>query len=637
MPVLRLEDVCLSYGPQHLLDNVNLVVQEGRRYCLLGRNGEGKSTLLKVLHSEVAIDSGQIWRNPESTVAMLSQDIPPEQDITVYDYVAGALKHITDLLAQYNQAIEKTDDAAIKKQQHLQHDIEAVDGWAYQHKIEVVIEKLQLPQNKLMSELSGGWRRRVELARAFVIEPDLLLLDEPTNHLDLLAIQWLETQLLDFKGTIMFVTHDRALLQKLATDIVELDRGSIYEWQGDYKSFLDDKAHRQEVEDDHNKKFDKVLAQEETWIRQGIKARRTRNEGRVRALKKLRDERKERRDRVGKANIKLDSAERSGKLVLDLNQVNHAFESNQLIHDFSLSVMRGDRIGLLGPNGVGKSTLLKIMLGELKPDSGKIKLGTNLQIAYFDQLREQLDPEKSVIDNVSGGREYITINNKQRHIISYLQDFLFPPDRCRVPTRALSGGECNRLLIAKLFSLPANLLVLDEPTNDLDVETLELLEDILMNFDGTIFLVSHDREFFDNVVTSTLAFEGAGRIEEYVGGFTDWLRQGGSFDKFVHTEGLSEENRVNDSKLKEDNKTIEEDEPVKKKKLSYKLQRELEELPAKIEQLEGDQQQLLDETSAADFYQQPQDHIKQKLTMLSELEQTLSEAYERWEELDSMN
>ncbi|WP_332328175.1 ATP-binding cassette domain-containing protein [Endozoicomonas sp. GU-1] len=534
MPLLRFEKVSLAYGDQPLLDHTEFQIRKGERVCLLGRNGAGKSTLMKLVSGTILPDDGTLWRKPGLKVGVLNQDLPDQDEKKVYDVVASGLEAVGELISRYHAlSMNISTDADMKALEKVQQQLESVDGWSLSQKVDTVIQKLGLPAEKQMKELSGGWRRRVELARALVGDPDLLLLDEPTNHLDIIAIDWLEKQLKDFSGALLFITHDRSFLQSLATRIIELDRGQLTSWECDYKTFLERKAHALEVEAEQNALFDKKLAQEEVWIRQGIKARRTRNEGRVRDLKKLREERRQRREVQGNASFGLEQGEASGKLVLEAKHIAQSFDQHTVISDFNLRLMRGDKIGLIGANGAGKSTLLSILLGNLKPEAGSVKMGTRLEVAYFDQLRNQLDLEKTVIDNVAEGRESITINGSSRHVIGYLGDFLFPPGRCRVPVKALSGGERNRLLLARLFSKPANLLVMDEPTNDLDVETLELLESLLVDFTGTILLVSHDRTFLDNVVSSTLVFEPGGHISEYVGGFDDWLHQGGSISSLV--------------------------------------------------------------------------------------------------------
>ncbi|MGB0733032.1 MAG: ATP-binding cassette domain-containing protein, partial [Pontibacterium sp.] len=511
----------------------------------------------------------------------------------------------------------------------LQAKIEALNGWELEQRVDRTLDRLNLPGDKPMSALSGGWRRRAALGAALVQEPQLLLLDEPTNHLDVETIAWLEEQMLAFNGGLLLISHDRSMIDTLATRIIELDRGVLTSFPGSYQSYLIQKEKLLEDEAKQNALFDKRLAQEEAWIRQGIKARRTRNEGRVRALKAMRNERSERRVRQGKAAFNLDEAAKSGKIVAELTDVSHSFGDRTLVDNFTFSLQRGDRVGLIGPNGVGKSTLLNILLGELQPSEGKVKVGTNLSIAYFDQLRGQLDLEKSVMDNIAQGRESIEVNGRQKHLIGYLGDFLFSPERARTPVKALSGGECNRVMLAKLFSQPANLLVLDEPTNDLDIETLELLEEILMEFDGTVLLVSHDRAFLDNVVTSTLAFEGNGQIREYVGGYNDWLRQ--------RPKPVEQKNTKKDqaSAAKPASKS-ETSTPPKKKKLSYKLQRELDELPDKMELLEAAIEAMNEETSAADFYQQPHEIVSEKLAALAAKEAELEAAMERWVELEAM-
>ena len=631
MPLLRFEKVSLAYGDQPLLEHAEFQIRRGERVCLLGRNGAGKSTMMKLVAGSIIPDDGTLWRKPGLKVGVLNQDLPDQDDKKVYDVVASGLEAVGELISRYHSlSMNISTDADMKALEKVQQQLEAADGWSLSQKVDTVIQKLGLPAEKLMKELSGGWRRRVELARALVSEPDLLLLDEPTNHLDIIAIDWLETQLKDFGGALLFITHDRTFLQSLATRIIELDRGQLTSWDCNYTTYLERKAHALEVEAEQNALFDKKLAQEEVWIRQGIKARRTRNEGRVRDLKKLREERRQRREVQGNASFALEQGEASGKLVLEVKGVSQSFDQHTVINDFSLRVMRGDKIGLIGANGAGKSTLLSILLGNLKPEHGSVKMGTKIDVAYFDQLRNQLDLEKSVIDNVAEGRESIAINGANRHVIGYLGDFLFPPSRCRVPVKALSGGERNRLLLARLFSKPANLLVMDEPTNDLDVETLELLESLLVDFTGTILLVSHDRTFLDNVVSSTLVFEPGGQISEYVGGFDDWLRQGGAISSLVAEAP---------SAKKEPKKETKEATPVAapaKKKLSYKLQRELDALPGEIEALEEELAGLETKTAEPDFYQQDQDTVQSVLNRLTELNTLIEEKMERWEELDSM-
>ncbi len=631
MPLLRFEKVSLAYGDQPLLDNAEFQIRRGERVCLLGRNGAGKSTMMKLVAGSIVPDDGSVWRKPGLKVGVLNQDLPDQDDKKVYDVVASGLEAVGELISRFHSlSANICTDSDMKALEKVQQQLEAVDGWSLSQKVDTVIQKLGLPAEKQMKELSGGWRRRVELARALVSEPDLLLLDEPTNHLDIIAIDWLENQLKDFGGALLFITHDRSFLQSLATRIIELDRGQLTSWGCDYHTYLERKAHALEVEAEQNALFDKKLAQEEAWIRQGIKARRTRNEGRVRDLKKLREERRQRREVQGSAGFGLEQGEASGKLVLEVKNVSQSFDQQTVIKDFSLRVMRGDKIGLIGANGAGKSTLLSILLGNLKPESGSVTMGTKIEVAYFDQLRNQLDLEKSVIDNVAEGRESISINGANRHVIGYLGDFLFPPGRCRVPVKALSGGERNRLLLARLFSKPANLLVMDEPTNDLDVETLELLESLLVEFTGTILLVSHDRAFLDNVVSSTLVFEPNGQISEYVGGFDDWLRQGGTISALVAEAS---------SAKKEPKKVAKEAAPAVthgKKKLSYKLQRELDALPGEIEALEEELVALETKTTEPDFYQQDQATVQSVLNRLTELNTLIEEKMERWETLDSI-
>ena len=637
MSLIKIEKAGLSYGLQVLLDGVDLTIERGQRLCLIGRNGTGKSSLLKVIAGEVDLDKGEVVRQTGIRVARLEQDLPEADDRLVFDAVAAGAQGVGELLAEYRFISHSAEisDAQLERMTQLQQKIEANDGWLLQQKVEEIISRLDLPADRYMRELSGGWRRRVALARALVLDPDVLLLDEPTNHLDIAAIEWLEKQLLNFNGALVFITHDRSLLQALATHIAELDRGHLRYWEGDYTSFLVYREQALADEARHNELFDKKLAQEEVWIRQGIKARRTRNEGRVRALKALRETRSERREVVGKANFTLASSGDSGKLVADLVDVSYSYGDKVIVKNFSTRIMRGDRIGLVGANGAGKSTLLKLILGELEPQSGSVKLGTNLQIAYFDQLRDQLDLNKNAVDNIAQGREFIDIDGKSKHIFSYLSDFLFSGERARTPLRALSGGERNRVLLAKLFSKSANLLVLDEPTNDLDVETLELLEDILTEYPGTLLLVSHDRAFLNNIVSSVIAFEGRGNVLEYIGGYDDWIRQGGKWtqaDELPAAESpapaiVEQKPAVSSEVVKA---------PAKIKKLSYKFQKEFDELPQKIEHLESSVEALAAITSASDFYSQPAAVVEQKLQELATAQKQLDDCFERWAELEDM-
>ncbi|MDH1010413.1 ATP-binding cassette domain-containing protein [Pseudomonas nicosulfuronedens] len=635
MTLLKFTDVSLAFGTTPLLDKVSWQIARGERVCVIGRNGTGKSSMFKLVKGEQKPDDGDIWRAPSLKIGELPQELPRADDRTVYDVVAEGLAEVGELLARYHHLsmhIESEED--LNKLARVQQDLEARDGWRLGQLVDTTLSRLQLPADKTLAELSGGWRRRVLLAQALVAEPDLLLLDEPTNHLDIGAIAWLENALADFPGAVLFITHDRSFLQAVATRILELDRGHLIDWNGDYASFLVHKEQELAAEEAANALFDKRLAQEEVWIRQGIKARRTRNEGRVRALKAMRNERAERRERQGKASFQMETAEKSGKQVIVVEKAGFAHPGGPaLIRDFSLVLQRGDRIGLLGANGTGKTTLLKLLLGDLQPTSGNVKEGTRLEVAYFDQLRHQLEPEKTVIDNISEGREFITINGQNRHVLSYLGDFLFSPQRARTPVKALSGGERARLLLAKLFSKPANLLVLDEPTNDLDVETLELLEEVLLTFDGTVLMVSHDRAFLDNVVTSTLVFEGEGRVREFVGGYQDWLRQGGS-PKLL---GVGEEKGDKPAAAPAPEQPAVVSAPAEaapKKKLSYKLQRELEAIPGQIEALEAEMTALQEETASPDFYQRPQDEAQAALARLGTLQEELDRLIERWAELE---
>ncbi|MGM3425892.1 ATP-binding cassette domain-containing protein [Pseudomonas benzopyrenica] len=634
MALLKFTNVSLAFGVTPLLDGVSWQIERGERVCIIGRNGTGKSSLLRIVKGEQQADDGEVWRAPALKIGELPQELPRADDRSVFDVVAAGLAGVGELLAEYHHLTQDTSgELDMDRLMHVQQELEARDGWRLQQLVESTLSRLQLPAEKTLAELSGGWRRRVLLAQALVAEPDLLLLDEPTNHLDIGAIAWLEDALRGYPGAVLFITHDRAFLQALATRILELDRGNLIDWQGDYASFLVHKEQQLAAEETANALFDKRLAQEEVWIRQGIKARRTRNEGRVRALKAMRNERSERRERQGKANLLLETADKSGKQVILAEHMSYAHPGGEpLICDLTLLIQRGDRIGLLGPNGSGKTTLLKLLLGDLQPTAGKIQYGTKLEIAYFDQLRLQLEPEKTVIDNLAEGREFITINGQDRHVLSYLGDFLFSPQRARTPVKALSGGERARLLLAKLFSKPANLLVLDEPTNDLDVETLELLEEVLLSFEGTVLMVSHDRAFLDNVVTSTLVFEGEGRVREYVGGYQDWLRQGGS-PRLLGVQ-TREDKPVQPAAKAEPAPVAAPAAAPAKRKLSYKEQRELDALPGAIETAEIELEAL--QTAIADpgFYQLPGEVTQAKLARMDALQAELDRLIERWAELE---
>ncbi len=626
MPLLRLDKASLHYGTQVLLDEVDLVITRGEKLGLLGRNGTGKTTLLKVLAGEVAPDSGERWIRPGVKLARLEQTLPEADELTVFEVIASGLSRAGELIAEYHRLVHDAADTDLDALARVQQQLEDVDGWTLQQRVDTTISQLQLPADSAMGELSGGWRRRVALGKALVGDPDILLLDEPTNHLDIPAINWLEEQLRSFRGSLILITHDRRFLQNVANSIAELDRGHLTVWRGDYQGFLTHREQQLQAEERANELFDKRLAQEEVWIRQGIKARRTRNEGRVRALEAMRSERSRRRERQGKAEFAVEDAGQSGKIVVELQHVSQAFGGRTIIRDFSTIIQRGDRIGIVGANGAGKSTLVRILLGELQPDSGVVKRGSKLEVAYSDQLRGTLDPEKNLIDNVCGGQEFIEINGKRRHAISYLGDFLFSPERVRTPVRALSGGEQNRAVLARLFSKPANLLVLDEPTNDLDIETLELLEEILLGFDGTVLLVSHDREFMDNVVTSLLVVEGNGVVSEHAGGYSDWLARGG---RLVESGGQGDRGATG--------APIARDAPAqapKIKKLSYKEQRELGAMPGLIETLEQRQQALEATMAAPDFYQRGHRQTQEVIAQLATVQAELEAAFARWAELD---
>jgi ATP-binding cassette subfamily F protein uup len=628
MATITLKDIGLSFGGLPLLNGIDLQIEPGERLCLVGRNGEGKSSLMKILSGELEPDRGEITRQKGLRVARLTQEVPADLTGTVYEVVAGGLGEMFALLARYHAVshLLQTDhsEAVLAELEEAQHALDAADGWQAQQRVDTVLSRLQLPADQEFTTLSGGLKRRVLLARALVSEPDLLLLDEPTNHLDIEAINWLEEFLLGFSSTLLFVTHDRMLLQKIATRIVELDRGRLTSWPGNFATYLQRKQEALDAEASQSHKFDKKLAQEETWIRQGIKARRTRNEGRVRALIDLRKERSERRTQTGKARIQMQDADRSGKLVASLKDVSFYYDFAPIIKNLTATIMRGDKVGIIGPNGVGKSTLLKLLLGQLQPTEGTISLGTRIESCYFDQNREQLDPEKTVADNVTDGGDTVMVGGQPRHIISYLQDFLFAPDRTRSPVRVLSGGEKNRLLLAKLFTQPFNVLVMDEPTNDLDVETLELLEELLLDFEGTLLLVSHDRAFLNNVVTSTLVFEGEGRVEEYAGGYDDWLLQR------PQPPAPSPATKSEKGSKKE---------PAKKaahRKLSYKEERELEALPKRLEDMEKEKEELHWQLADPTLYQKDGTAVPKTQKRLEELEQELKKAYGRWEALEAV-
>jgi ATP-binding cassette subfamily F protein uup len=626
MPLLRLDKTSLHYGTQVLLDAVDLSIRRGEKLGLLGRNGAGKTSLLKILAGEIAPDSGERWLRPGARLARLEQTLPQGDDIRVFDVVASGLAETGQLLSTYHRLTGEAN-ADLDRLAQVQQQLESVDGWSLQQRVETTLSQLDLPADTAMRELSGGWRRRVALARSLVAEPDILLLDEPTNHLDIPAIEWLQEQLRSFRGALVLITHDRRFLQGVVDHIAELDRGHLTLWRGDYRGFLQHREQQLAAEQRADALFDKKLAQEEAWIRQGIKARRTRNEGRVRALKAMREERRQRRERQGSAGFGVESAGQSGKIVAELQGVSHAFGEQVILRDFSTVVQRGDRIGIVGPNGVGKSTLVKILLGELQPDRGKVIAGTRLEVAYSDQLRGHLDPQQNLIDNVCGGQDFIEIHGRRRHAISYLGDFLFSPDRTRTPVSALSGGEQNRAVLAKLFSRPANLLVLDEPTNDLDIETLELLEEILLDFDGTVLLVSHDREFMDNVVTSLLVLEGDGVVSEHAGGYSDWEARGFS----LAAAAAKEEAKTADAERGSTQRTAPQPSP---RKLSYKERRELEGLPARIEALEQQQSELEQVTSSPQFYAGDHAEVEQVLAQLAAVQLELETSFERWAELE---
>lgn len=631
MPLLRLDKISLAYGHLPLLFHVDFQIDAGERVCLVGRNGAGKTTLFRVITGTAVPDEGEVWRAETLRVAHLEQEVPPDTEQTIFEVVAGGLGEIGALLTEYHNAgdgAEAAGRASLQRLAQLQARIEAGGGWNINRKVETVLTRLNLPRAVRLADCSGGTRRQVMLARALVSEPDLLLLDEPTNHLDINAITWLEKFLLNFNGAVMFITHDRTFARRLATRIIELDRGRLSSFPGDFDAYFKRKDDLLEIEERASAKFDKKLGEEEAWIRRGVKARRTRNEGRVRALQAMRREKAQRLEAQGKARFGIGVGIQSGRLVVDVRRVSFCYGDQMIIRDLSTRIQRGDRVGIVGPNGSGKSTLLKLVLGELTPTSGDVVLGTRLQLAYFDQHRRILDPEKTVRENLSDS-DYVTVRGRSRHVIGYLKDFLFSPLRIDSPVQALSGGERNRLLLAKIFTQSANMLVLDEPTNDLDVDTLELLEELLAEYEGTLLLVSHDRTFLDNVVTSTLVFEGDGRFNEYAGGYDDWER----YQRQIPDAGAQARKRApapspsTRAEAKQEGKT---------RKLTYKEQRELEVLPGKIESLEEEQAGIQARMGDADFYRQASDEISAAVRRLEAVRQELEACYRRWQELETV-
>lgn len=627
MSLLRFDEISLDFGELKILSQADFSIETGERVCLIGRNGAGKSTTFKLLTGELEPDHGEIVRSSNLIVSQLSQALPDTMDKRVRDVVRSGLSEIENLLSQYEQQSKlELDRDGMRELEALHARIDSHDGWHMEQRVEETITELNLPADKKMNELSGGWRRRVALAAAMVQKPELLLLDEPTNHLDIATIRWLEDRLYSWPGAVMFITHDRAFLQRLATRILEIDRAKLTSWPGNYDNYLIRKDKSLQDEEAANARFDKKLAEEEVWIRQGIKARRTRNEGRARALIKMRDERAQRVKRDGQARIHIEEAEQSGRKVIRAKNVSYRYADQRLIEDFSIKIMRGDRIGLIGNNGVGKTTLLRLLLGDLQPQAGTLKHGTNLEIGYFDQLRQSLELDKSVAYNVGDGRTYIMLNGKERHIVGYLKGFLFSPKRAMTPVNALSGGERNRVILAKLFTQPANLLVLDEPTNDLDVETLEVLEAKLTEYSGTLIVVSHDREFLDNVVTSTIVFEDDGSVQEYVGGYSDWLRQGHDLAVTDNPFEIEDRKRLAAAKRAE----------KKPNKLGYMDQRELDALPGEIEAIEGAISGMQERIADPDLYTQDQPTIQSALRDLAEAKSLLEKRIERWSELEML-
>jgi ATP-binding cassette subfamily F protein uup len=627
MALLGMQDVSIAFGGPPILDRANVAIERGERVCLLGRNGAGKSTIMKLLDGSMTPDSGSVVRQTGVTVARLEQEVPDDVEGSTFDVVAAGLGDAGRLLARYHEASHRVatanDDAALRELDRLHHALDAANAWEMQTRVDTVLSHLSLDADAPFANASGGRKRQTLLARALVRQPDVLLLDEPTNHLDVESIEWMESFLIDRGMTILFVTHDRAFLRRLATRIVELDRGRLVDWGTDYDTYLDRKAGALAAEEKEWSEFDKKLAKEEVWIRTGIQARRTRNEGRVRSLEALREDRSNRRERTGTVRLQAQEAERSGRLVAEARSVSFSYGPRRIVSDLTTTITRGDRVGLIGPNGSGKTTLLRLLLGELAPDAGTIRLGTNIELAYFDQLREQLDPARSVFDSIADGADFVEIGGARKHVHGYLEDFLFPPDRARTPVRALSGGERNRLLLARLFTRTFNVLVLDEPTNDLDIETLDLLEDLLLAYQGTLLVVSHDRDFLDNVVTSTLVMEGAGRVGEFVGGFSDWVRQ-----RAPHAAPAPAV-----TKRTEPAPVV--SRPPKKRKLSFKEAGELAALPDRIDELERERERLYTSLGDSAVLRDGGAVVETK-ARLATVETAINEATARWEALETI-